>query len=66
MFFRNFHGRFKLIGLHSHGRDCSTRGCLQCYLGYVFLITTEITETTEVSGRDVPLYNNAFFKKALL
>ncbi len=31
-----------------------------------FLITTEIAETTEMSGRDISLYNNAFFKKALL
>ncbi len=37
-----------------------------CSAYVAFLITTEITENTEMSGRDVPLYNNAFFKKALL
>ncbi len=34
--------------------------------GIAFLITTESAESTEMSGRDVTLYNKAFFKKALL
>ncbi len=36
-----------------------------CY-NLAFLITTEITENTEISGRDVPPYNNAFLKKSVV